>query len=264
MQISMIGFGNMAKAIAQRLIRHEANTLQVSAPSLPNGLYQERIESHSNNLVVAASAEILILGVKPAQMASVVDEIKPVLPNHCLVISIAAGLSLDWFEARFPSRTSVVRAMPNIAAEIGDSATPLIANAFVSNQQKQQAERIFSSIGLVKWLSREQEMNAYTALSGSGPAYVFLFIEALIKGGISLGLAEEDAKTFAMQTMRGALNLASTKGLPISELRKAVTSPSGTTAAALGVFHAQGFEQIMQTAMQAAYDRAKTLEKNNR
>jgi pyrroline-5-carboxylate reductase len=261
MRISMIGFGNMAKAIAQGLMLDKTNLLQAASPSLPIDLYQERIKTHYDNLAVIAGADVIILAVKPTHMAHVTHQINTCLPPHCVIISIAAGLSLNWFSKHLHPNTPLIRAMPNIGAATGNAATPLIANEFASELQKQAAERIFSSIGLVSWLKCESEMNAYTALSGSGPAYVFFFMEALIQGAIALGLTEDVAKAFTLQTVKGALSLAATTDQSLTELRKKVTSPAGTTAAALEVLSKQGFEKIISAALQAANNRAQALER---
>ena len=258
MKISFIGFGNMAKAMAKGLLRDKKNELRAASPSLATGINEEGIYTSPDNLAVIAGADIIILAVKPMQMAVVFEQISMQLPPHCLVISIATGKSLSWF-ANYSPGTAIVRAMPNLAAAIGKSATPLIANKFVTEEQKQWAEHVFTSIGLTTWAQKEADIDSFTALSGSGPAYIFMFMEAMIKAAIALGLSDDIAKSFALQTFDGALSLASESKLDLVQLRKMVTSPAGTTAAAIEVLTAHGFEEMIYAAMKAAHDRARVL-----
>ena len=232
--------------------------LRASSPSLPEGINDNGIKTSADNLSVVADADIIILAVKPALMDTVLKEIGKSIPKHCLVISVATGLSLPWF-ANYAPNAAIVRAMPNIAAAIGESATPLIANALVSAEQKKWAEAIFTCIGNITWVKNEADIDAFTALSGSGPAYVFLFMEAMIKAGVDLGIEEKIATSFALQTVHGAVCLASQSKQGLADLRKSVTSPAGTTAAALDVFSNEGFEEIVHAAIRAAFERAREL-----
>ncbi len=259
MNISIIGFGNMAQAIAQGLSKDETNVLRASAPSLSIGINKMGIQTHHDNLATTADADVIILAVKPSQMAAVLVEISPTLPAHCLMISVAAGLRLSWLAERMKPGMAIVRAMPNIAAQVGQAATPLIANEWVTALQKQETEQIFTSIGLSTWLDQERDMETFTALSGSGPAYVFLFMELMIRAAIDLGLTEAVATTFTLQTFKGALSLASLSELSLDALRKKVTSPAGTTAVAIDVLMSQGLDKLITAAMQAAHERACTL-----
>ncbi|KTD33000.1 pyrroline-5-carboxylate reductase [Legionella nautarum] len=260
MKIHFIGFGNMAKAIAGSLAtQDESVQIRASSPSLKTGKTPEGIITNANNLTGLQEADLVILAVKPAKMADVLAEIKAELPKSCLLISVAAGLSLSWLEQHCRPNQAIIRSMPNIAITVGKGATPLIANPFVSQKQKQDAEQLFQRSGIVSWATEEKEIDIFTALSGSGPAYVFLFLEAMINAAQHLGLSEEIAKTFALQTMTGALNLATHTKLEISELRKKVTSPAGTTAAAIDILQQQGFSELVLKAMEAAYERAREL-----
>lgn len=261
MKISFIGFGHMAKAIAQGLLANSNNQLRAVAPSLPIGINDDGIKTHHDNLAIIPDADIIILAIKPAQMDAVFTQIRPALAPDCLVISIAAGINLPWFEKHASKSLAIVRAMPNMAAAVGKSATPLIANAYTTPQQKQAAEQVFATVGLTAWVQQESDMNALTALSGSGPAYVFLFMEALIKAAMDLGLGEDIAKSFTLQTVFGALSLATESTQDLAELRHRVTSPAGTTAAAIDVFTERGLDEIVFAAMKAAHDRAHQLGK---
>lgn len=258
MKISFIGFGNMAKAIAKGLVSNAALKLQAAAPSLTNGINEQGIRTYTDNLAVLADSDILILAVKPAQMDTVLTQIHSKLHPNTLIISVAAGLSLSWFAKHAP-HSPIVRSMPNIAAAVGKAATPLIANQFVTHEQKQWAQHMFTSLGLITWVNKESDIDTYTALSGSGPAYIFMFMEAMMKAAITMGIPDDIAQSFTLQTFSGALNLATESNLTIAELRATVTSPKGTTAAAIEVFTQHGFDEIILEAMQAACKRAKEM-----
>lgn len=258
MQISFIGFGNMAKAMAKGLLHDQNISISAAAPSLAVGMNQDGIKTYSNNLSVVADADVIILAVKPWQIATVFHEICSSLSPDCLIISIATGIPLAWFTAQSPG-TAIVRAMPNMGASISESATPLFANQAVPAEQKQWAQMIFSRIGIVTWVHQEGDMDAFTAFSGSGPAYVCLFIEAMIHAAEQLGIPTEVAHDFALQTVNGTLSVLKQGVFDPKALRQQVTSPAGTTAAAIEVFKAQGFEALINDAMTAAYRRAQEL-----
>jgi pyrroline-5-carboxylate reductase len=261
MKLCFIGFGNMAKAISQGLINSNQD-LQISAaaPTLARGQNADGIITDYDNLAVIDNADLVILAVKPIDAATVLAQIKEKLPQNCLLISVAAGLSLNWLAKHCRPEQAIVRSMPNTPIAVGKGATPLIANQWVTAQQKHWAEQIFLCSGIIAWTTEESDIDPFTALSGSGPAYVFLFLESIISAAQKLGLREEIAKTFALQTVAGALSLASSSDLEISELRKKVTSPAGTTAAAIDILQQHGFAELILEAMEAAFKRAKQLE----
>lgn len=259
MKISFIGFGNMAQAIAQSLSNNKDYQLFAASPSLKDELRLDGIRTSSNNLTIIKEAELVFLAVKPAKMAEVLMELKPHLSPKTLVLSIAAGLSLSWLAKALPKQQAIVRCMPNTPIAIGKGATLAIANPYVTIQQQTLVETLFQPSGLLAWTTDEKEIDPFTALAGSGPAYVFLFLETLIHSATQLGLSKEIAKTFAIQTVVGALELAAGSELELSELRKKVTSPAGTTAAALDILQQQGFNELIFNAMQAACERAKQL-----
>lgn len=258
MRICFVGYGNMAKAIARGLNKQGSYQISASAPSLTPGVNNEHINTHYDNKEQTKDAEVIILAVKPAQMSAVLKEINPVILPDCLLISVAAGLSLGWFAKRCRPNQAIIRTMPNTPAAIGLGATPMVANEYTNTEQKKQAELIFSQTGLTAWAINEEEMDVFTALSGSGPAYVFLFIEALIDAAVSLGLEPSIAKTFALQTAAGAIKLAENSDLSLSQLRTKVTSPGGTTAAALNELHGQ-LDALILRAMEAAKQRSQEL-----
>ncbi|CAM2970413.1 pyrroline-5-carboxylate reductase [Legionella worsleiensis] len=258
MNISFIGFGAMAKAIARGLEQEKSFILSAAAPSLTKGVNKEGIITHHENKEIIKNADIIILAVKPAQMSTVLTEITPFIPHNCLLISVAAGLSLPWFAQHCSSHQAVIRTMPNTPAAVGLAATPMIANVATTTQQKQWAELIFSKIGLITWTTNEEDMDVFTALSGSGPAYVFLFMEAMMDAAVALGLEPQIAKTFTLQTVLGTVNLALNDELGLSQLRTKVTSPGGTTAAALSILQEQ-LPALVFASMNAAKQRAHEL-----
>ncbi|OGV28052.1 MAG: pyrroline-5-carboxylate reductase [Legionellales bacterium RIFCSPHIGHO2_12_FULL_37_14] len=259
LQISFIGYGNIAKAIAKSLVKEKNYCLKAAAPSLKIGVDAAKVATHNNNLAILTDADLVILALKPANMQEVLAEISPAIPPNCLVISVATGLNLAWLKAHLPKDQPIVRSMPNVATAVKKGATPLIANEFVTKKQKNVAARLFKSSGIITWLEDEALLDIYTALSGSGPAYIFLFLEEMANAAEKLGLKKDMAKKFALQTVIGAAALAQGTKLPFSELRKSVTSKGGTTAAAIKVFHEQNIAEIMYAAIKAAYIRAQEL-----
>ena len=226
------------------------------------GINKEKIKTYHDNTEALQDADIILLAVKPGQMKTVLEEITPFIPTQCLLISVAAGLNLDWFAPLIPSKQALIRTMPNTPAAVGMAATPLCSNQYVTTSQKKAAERIFSIIGITTWVAHEEEMDTFTALSGSGPAYVFLFMQAMIQAAVTLGLNQDIANTFALQTVGGALKLATESHLSFSELKTKVTSPGGTTAAALNVLEGE-LEPLVLKAISAAQQRARELARTN-
>ncbi len=259
MKISFIGYGNMARAIAQHVIKNPYYEIAAAAPSLSIGVTQDGIQTHDDNLAVITQRNLIVLAVKPQQAVDVLKQIGPTLPTDSLLISVVAGLSLSRLAGYCRSSQAIVRSMPNLPLAVGKGATPLIANACVTAKQKKETEALFQCGGMIAWMEHEGDMDRMTALSGSGPAYLFYFLEAMIRAGTQLGLPEGVVKPFAMQTLTGALELAKNSDLELSELRKKVTSPGGTTASAIDVFQSQGFDAIIIEAIHAAYERAKQL-----
>ncbi|PJD92693.1 MAG: pyrroline-5-carboxylate reductase [Legionella sp.] len=261
MKISIIGYGNMAAAICQGLLLDPEYYVHVASPSLIIGQLQPRLHTHSNNLAILPDADVLILAVKPAQMATVLEEIRAYIPHNLLIISVAAGLGFSWFQHYLPPNTALVRALPNLAAACRQSATPLIANSWVTHLQHQQATAVFEQCGKITWAQHEEELDTYTALSGSGVAYLLMFTDAMRKGAITLGLDEDTASSFAIQTLQGAASLAALPDQTLSHLQDKITSKAGTTAAALAVFAQHQLTDTVLAAMTAAVERSQTLRK---
>lgn len=257
--ISMIGYGNMGKALCRGLLSNPSYQIQVAAPSLPIAHSEPRFSTHASNLAILRNAQILILAVKPAQMAGVLEEIQSCLSPSVLIISIAAGLDLAWFARHIPQHCPLIRAIPNLAAECKQSATPLLANSSVTPMQHAIATELFQQCGQVIWTEDEKDLDTITALSGSGLAYLFLFVQAMRDGAIALGLSTETAYNFAIQTLAGAASLATLPEQTLQGLQQQITSKAGTTAAALDVFTQHHLSDIVLTAMQAAVVRSQTL-----
>ncbi|RMF19643.1 MAG: pyrroline-5-carboxylate reductase [Gammaproteobacteria bacterium] len=259
--ITFIGAGNMASAIIKGLLAKGFAADQISAscpePAQLDTLSREYgIGTSTDNTAFTAQADIVILAVKPQVMAPVCEGlVDTVQQRRPLIISIAAGLSSGQIDQFLGGGLPVVRVMPNTPAQVGCGATGMFANAQVSPEQRSQAEAIFRAVGIVEWFEDEQQLHAVTALSGSGPAYGFLFIEALEDAAVSCGLNADQARRLAIQTLAGAAKLAAESDLPPGELKRRVMSPGGTTEQAIRTFEAGGFEALVRKAVQAAWRR---------
>ncbi|MEZ5541511.1 MAG: pyrroline-5-carboxylate reductase [Pseudomonadota bacterium] len=263
--LTFIGGGNMASSLIGGLIADGWNPATIRA-SDHDPQQQQRLASRfgiattMDNRAAATGAHVVVLAVKPQVMQSVAIELATtVAQGGPLVISIAAGVrerSLrDWLGAG----VAIVRTMPNTPALVQSGATALYANPNVSEDQRNIAESIMRAVGIALWVSDEAQLDAVTALSGSGPAYFFLLMEALQAGGCRLGLAEDPARLLALQTAFGAAKMALESPEDAAALRRRVTSPGGTTERAISVFQQHGFEEIVGKAMQAAVVRAREL-----
>ncbi|WP_116368400.1 pyrroline-5-carboxylate reductase [Parahaliea mediterranea] len=260
--ITFIGAGNMARSIIGGLLEsgHPAAALRAADP-FPDSLEQLRalgpVPTFADNADAVRDADVVILAVKPQIMAEALPSIaSQVAENNALVISIAAGITIDSMRARLGERTAIVRAMPNTPALLGCGATGLYATEQVGETQRGYAEAILGAVGIVEWLDSESALDAVTALSGSGPAYFFLFMEAMIDAGVELGLARDTATAMAQQTALGAARMAIEGDVDLVELRRRVTSPGGTTQAAVESFEADHLRDTIARAMGAAAGRA--------
>ena len=263
--IGFIGGGNMASSLIAGLVRQESagSALGVAEPDVEKWRHLAAFPdllTTTDNARIARQADVLILAVKPQILRDVCQALRePLAGRNPLVISIAAGIGSQalgrWLSPSLP----IVRAMPNTPALLGHGATGLYANACVSQAQRQLAERIFEGVGMVRWVNDEAQMDLVTALSGSGPAYFFLFMEALMQGAQELGLAPDLARDLTLQTALGAAHMARDSGLELDELRMRVTSPGGTTEQGLRVMEREGLRRIARETLQAAQARAITL-----
>lgn len=264
-KISFIGGGNMAQALISGLVSCDIqpNLITVADPSSD---VREQLTAQGLNTVdpmadakaAVVDADIVVLAVKPQVMKAVVGAFAEVLDNQ-LIISVAAGLSTEILSAMLNGYRHIVRAMPNTPAMIQMGATGLYGADNISAAQKELATAVMEASGLVMWVADETHMHAVTAVSGSAPAYMFYFIESMVDGAVALGLDKEQASALAMQTMLGAAKMALASDDAPSELRRKVTSPNGTTQAAIESMQANDIGRQIVEAMQACYDRSQAL-----
>ena len=220
------------------------------------------IETSSDNAQAVAGADVLVLAVKPQVLEGVAHSIASSVSRvNPLVISIAAGIPEAALRQWLGDKTPIVRCMPNTPAMVQSGATGMYANPLVTDEQRSIAESILRAVGIVVWVDDEAMMDAVTALSGSGPAYIFLFIEALQAGARELGLAEETAYLLALQTVFGAAKMALESQEDAATLRQRVTSPGGTTECAINTFQEGGFEELVSKALYAAAESSRELAK---
>lgn len=207
-----------------------------------------------------ASPAVLLLAVKPQLMDMVLPQVAPKAGADTVVLSIAAGQTLNNLAAPFPAGQAIVRAMPNTPAAIGRGITAAFANSATTEMHKAQCQSLLEAVGTVLWLDEEAQLDPVTAVSGSGPAYVFLLTECLAKAGMAAGLSRELAEALALATVSGSGELMAQSDLPPSTLRENVTSPAGTTAAALDVLMAEnGLQDLISRAVAAAANRSREL-----
>ena len=220
-----------------------------------------RVVEHADNLVDTLDQPgVVVFAIKPQQMADALPAYRHLARPGTLFLSIAAGTTLQFFEAELGAETAVVRAMPNTPAAIGRGITVLTANSRATDLQRRLAADLMSAVGAVDWVESEDLMDAVTAVSGSGPAYVFLLVESLAKAGVRAGLSEDLAMRLARATVAGAGELINQSSDPASQLRQNVTSPGGTTQAALAVLMADdGLDPLMAKAVAAAAERGREL-----
>ncbi|GGK12951.1 pyrroline-5-carboxylate reductase [Pseudomonas koreensis] len=259
-RIAFIGAGNMAASLIGGL---RAKGLQAShiRASDPGEETRKRvsaehgIETFADNAQAIDGVDVIVLAVKPQAMKAVCEAIRPSLKPHQLVVSIAAGITCASMNA-WLGEQPIVRCMPNTPALLRQGVSGLYATREVTAEQRQQAEALLSAVGIALWLNEEQQLDAVTAVSGSGPAYFFLLIEAMTAAGVKLGLPKEIAEQLTQQTALGAAHMAVSSDVDAAELRRRVTSPNGTTEAAIKSFQANGFEALVEKALGAAAHRS--------
>lgn len=263
-KIAFIGAGNMAKAIISGLLSSgvPANTIAVSARSEDSLNYAKNTFGVATgpSADIVRDADIIVLAVKPQQIKEVTASLRGKTQPGSLVISIAAGVRIEDIESSM-GECAMIRCMPNTPSAVGMGASGLFANTRVSDEQKHSAEAILGAVGTTIFVAEEHLIDAVTAVSGSGPAYFFLFIEAMTDAGIELGLDKETSEQLAKQTALGAATLATKSEIDVQKLRKNVTSPNGTTEQAIKSFESNKLRAIVSQAMHACRDRAIELSK---
>jgi pyrroline-5-carboxylate reductase len=265
--IAFIGGGNMASSLMRGLLAsgHPANRIWVSDPA-PDALAAHRsqllVNVTSDNLEAVQSADVVVFSVKPQVLGEVAQSLAASLSgSKKLLISIAAGINQSSLSHWLGRDQAIVRCMPNTPALVLTGATALHANAKVNAEQKDLAENILRAVGLSLWVEDESLLDAVTAVSGSGPAYFFLLMEAMEQAAIDMGLDEASARLLTQQTALGAAKIAMESSESPAQLRARVTSPGGTTQKAIETFQSHHFEQIVNKALLAARDRSIELSK---
>ncbi len=264
-KLAFIGCGNMGQCLIGGLIQngYNAEDIRVADPDttrLDQLRQSTAVFITHDNAEAVEGADIIILAVKPQMMKQVVTGLAEQLSRqNSLIISIAAGISTDHLRGWLSDDAAIVRVMPNTPALVKSGAAALYATDSVSDQQREMAEGIMRSTGLSLWLDDETQMDAVTALSGSGPAYYFLVMEAMEQAGVKLGLTPEQARLLTLQTAFGAAKMALESSVEPAALRVQVTSPGGTTQAALDVMQSRQLADIFDQALQAAAERSRQL-----
>ena len=265
--ICFIGGGNMATSLIGGLIAqgHAANSISVNDPNEAQReqlTTQYGINTFADCTPALADADIVVLAVKPQVMkdvALIVAKAAEQSSKQPLFVSIAAGINLYSLQQWLGKDQAIVRCMPNTPSLIQQGATGLFANEQTSIVQKNLAETVLKAAGIVQWVQSEAEIDAVTAVSGSGPAYYFLLMEAMIDAGIELGLSRETASELTIQTAIGAAQMAKESDVNVAELRRRVTSPGGTTEEAINTFEGAHLRDIVKAALNAANRRSGEL-----
>lgn len=264
--IAIIGTGNMGSALMKGIINAKLTppkkiiACDINLPRLQAIAAEWKIRIAADLSAAAEISEILLLCVKPQTLASVLQTIKPAIrPNH-LVISIVAGVRIEFIQQMLGIKLGIVRAMPNIAATVDEGAAALAYGEHVSVEQQRIAKSIFEAVGDAVVVSEDQ-LDAVTGLSGSGPAYIYMVIEAMIDGGVKMGLSRDIATKLAIQTVLGSAKLAKTSRLHPAILRDQVTTPGGTTINAIHELESHGLRAMLINAVVTATERSKELSK---
>jgi pyrroline-5-carboxylate reductase len=266
MKIALIGAGAMGEAIIKGLLGSnliEKENLKIGEIDEKRVNYLRenyQLFASPSNKEAILEAEIIILAVKPSQARGVLQEIKNEIQKKQWIISIMAGISTSQIEEIIGKELSVIRIMPNLPALVGKGISALAAGKFADLNHIEEAKKIFQSIGKVV-VVKEELISAVTGLSGSGPAYVFLFMEALKEAGVRLGLSKEDARLLAVETTWGTAYLAAKTEEPLATLKEKVTTPGGTTIEGLYVLEKYGFKGILMEAIEKAAQKAERMKK---
>ncbi|TXL09197.1 pyrroline-5-carboxylate reductase [Methylococcaceae bacterium CS1] len=266
-KIGFIGGGNMANSLISGLIAsgHSAQQIWVAdsdQEKLSSLATSMHINTSATNDALIAEVDVVVLAVKPQAIAAVIkSSIGSFNKANVLLVSIAAGINQASLSKWLGADKAIVRCMPNTPALVQTGATGLHANKNVTEEQHDLAENIMRSVGISVWVENESELDAVTAVSGSGPAYFFLLMEAMEKSALELGLSRHTAQLLIEQTALGAARIALESTESPEELRHRVTSPGGTTEQAIITFERGGFTELVRNALQAANDRSISLSK---
>jgi pyrroline-5-carboxylate reductase len=264
-KIGMIGSGNMGTALIDGLIRSGAAQAEniicsdASERQLAGMGEKYKVTTTTDNIAVVKAADIIIYAIKPQIMAGVLKETADYLDMNKLVISIAAGVPLEAIESLLKKDLRLIRVMPNVAVAVREGATAIAAGAHASGDDVKLAQAIFDSVGKSIFLKENYLMDAITGLSGSGPAYIFMIVDALADAGVKVGLSRKDALFLASQTILGSAKLLLETNAHPGQLKDSVTSPGGTAIAGLHTLEKGGLRTTLINAVEAATQRSKEL-----
>lgn len=262
--ISFIGSGVMGEAMISGLLKQQLvapENITASDPRIERGkelAQRYQIRTTSDNVAAVRQAQVVVLSVKPQTLPQVLPPLRGRIRPEALVLSIVAGASTGTIAKGLEHRT-IVRVMPNTPAQIGQGMSVWFCTAEVDERQKEQAQTILRALGQELSVDNEDYLDMATALSGTGPAYVFLFMEALIDAGVHLGFSRHVAEELVLQTLQGSVAFARQSGLHPAELRNMVTSPGGTSAEALYQLEKGGLRTVLSRAIWAAYQKSRYL-----
>jgi len=263
-KIAFIGSGIMAEAMITGLLRQEvtsADWIVASGPRVERGDYLSEkygVGVTTDNREALKEAGIVVLSVKPQMLAAVLSDLRGLIPPEALVLSIVAGAKIAAIRQGLDHK-AIVRSMPNTPAQIGEGITVWTASETVSEEQLEHARSILTALGEEIWVDDEDYLDMATALSGTGPAYVFLFMEAMVDAGVHLGFPRYIAEKLVIQTLRGSVEYVRQAPDHLARMRNQVTSPGGTSAEALYFLERAGFRTALSRAIWAAYQRSITL-----
>lgn len=264
MKIGFIGLGNMADAMIGGMIKKNLYAPEQIIGSAKTETTARKmagkygIITYTDNVQVAKVADVIVLAVKPVFFAEVIDEIKEYVTNEKLVISIAAGKSIAWIEEAFGREMKLIRCMPNTPALVGEGCTGVCLNKNITKTEEDLAMEIMNSFGKASVIP-ERIMDAVIGVSGSSPAYVFLFIEAMADGAVAAGMPRKQAYEFAAQSVLGSAKMVLETGMHPGELKDMVCSPGGTTMEAVKVLEQQGFRGTVMSAIEACVNKSKNM-----
>jgi pyrroline-5-carboxylate reductase len=262
--ITVLGAGNMGSALMKGIIKSgltPANKITACGrqdTTLSSLAREWKVNFTLNILEAVEASDIILLCVKPQTLPVIIDKTAPAFRDDQLVISIAAGITISWLQTRIGKQLPIVRSMPNIAATVDQGATALSFGPFVDGEQQNIAISIFKAVGEVVVVPEEQ-LNAVTGLSGSGPAYIYMVIEALIDGGVKMGISREISTRLAIQTVLGSATLVKASGLHPAILRDQVTTPGGTAINAIHELESHGLRSMLINAVATATRRSEEL-----
>ncbi|MBR62277.1 MAG: pyrroline-5-carboxylate reductase [Dehalococcoidia bacterium] len=267
MIISFIGGGAMCEAIVQGILSAKSANCADILIAEPNEERRVKLKKQygikttpNNTDAIHNNADIIVLSIKPQVLAAVTHELKDLLKPQQLLLSIVAGAKLDTI-IKSTNHDSVIRVMPNTPAQIGAGVSVWTATPAVDGEKKEMTAELLNPLGIEIYVEDESMIDMSTALSGSGPAYLFAFVESLIEAGISLGMSKELSNELVIHTVLGSSKMLNQTGMDPSELRNLVTSPGGTTSAALSKLNEEGFSQSLIMAVKSAYKRSIELGK---